>query len=372
MNETEESRRMISLDVLRGLDMIYLVSVATFLMPLLKTLGMKPDAIRFFCSHPWEGFAAFDIIMPLFIFMCGAAMPFALGKRLDETGRPTRAFWLHVLKRFALLWFLGLVAQGRLLELEPMTFSPFNNTLQTIAVGYLLTAAVMCIRPKVWLYAITALLPIAYAVFMACGADYGRETNIANLLEMRVLALICPDGSMAFKTNGYTWFATIPMFGFMTLCGYHATNVIRSGKRARVKVGGLAVGGALLLAAGLVAESCGIPCIKHVFTFSFTLQAMGWCVLLLDALYLLIDVLGFRRGWWLALLFGQTSLFAYMLGDIFAEIPKQAAVIFAVGLARRSGETIQPVVIGVVSFVLTVCALFVWREYRRQKRGGVS
>lgn len=360
--------RLNSLDVLRGIDMIYLVAVATFLMPLLKALGVKPDAIKFFCSHPWEGFAAFDIIMPLFIFMCGAAMPFALGKRIDEMGRPTRVFWFHVTKRFALLWFLGMVAQGRLLELDPMTFSPFNNTLQTIAVGYLLTAVVMCIRPKVWQHVITALLPVAYAVFMACGTDYGRETNVANLLEMRILALICPDGSMAFKTNGYTWFATIPMFGFMTLCGYHATNVIRSGKGAWVKVGGLAVGGVVLLFAGLVVELCGIPCIKHIFTFSFTLQAMGWCVLLLDALYLLIDVLGFCRGWWLALLFGQTSLAAYLLGDIFADIPKCAANLFSCGIARHCTIGLQPVLTGVVAFILVACALYVWRGFKRRVR----
>ena len=357
--------RLSSLDVLRGLDMIYLVSAATFLVPLLEAFGVKPDVVRFFCSHPWEGFAAFDIIMPLFIFMCGAAIPFALGKRMNEAGRPGKSYWRHVLSRVALLWFLGMVAQGRLLELDPMTFSPFNNTLQTIAVGYLLTAAVMCIRPKACQYAITTLLPVAYAVFMACGADYGQETNIANLLEMRVLALICPDGSMAFKTNGYTWFATIPMFGFMSLCGYHATNVIRSGKGAWTKVGGLAGGGIALLAVGLVAEACGIPCIKHVFTFSFTLQAMGWCVLLLDSLYLLIDVLGFRRGWWLALLFGQASLAAYLVGDIFVNIPKCAANLFTCGIIRHCTIGLQPVVTGIVAFALVTYALYVWRGFRR-------
>ena len=38
--------------------------------------------------HPWGGFALWDIIMPLFIFMCGAAIPFALTRRLDENAQP--------------------------------------------------------------------------------------------------------------------------------------------------------------------------------------------------------------------------------------------------------------------------------------------
>ena len=133
------------------------------------------------------------------------------------------------------------------------------------------------------------------------------------------------------------------------------------------KVGGLAGGGVALLAAGLVAESCGIPCIKHVFTFSFTLQAMGWCVLLLDALFLLIDVLGFRCGWGLALLFGQTSLAAYLLGDVFASIPLYAAKLFATGAVRGCGKDLQSALVGFVAFTLVVFGLRVWRVYRRRE-----
>ena len=46
------------------------------------------------------------------------------------------------------------------------------------------------------------------------------------------------------------------------------------------------------------------------FTVSFTLQAMGWCFLLLDLFFVLIDVQGIRQGWWLLILCGQTSLAA--------------------------------------------------------------
>jgi len=356
-----------SLDVLRGLDMLYLVSSATFLVPALTALGASKETQMFLCGHPWEGFTAYDIIMPLFIFMCGAAMPFALGKRMDA-GRPTGAFWRHVLARFALLWVLGLVAQGRLLEFDIMTFSPFNNTLQTIAVGYLLTAAVMCVRSAGWRYAITAALPVAYAAFMACGADYGVDTNAAIVLERKILAPMCPAGSLALKTNGYTWFATVPMFGFMALCGFHATNVIRSGLGAGRKVGALAVAGVSLWILGRIALACGVPSIKHVFTVSFTLQAMGWCVLLLDAAYLALDVLSLKRGWGLVLLFGQTSLAAYMLGDIFTDIPRHAATVFSTGALRQAGANAQAIAVGVLAFALIAFALYVWRGFKSRSR----
>ena len=41
--------------------------------------------------------------MPLFIFICGAAVPLALPRRLDAGGRPGLAYWRHVLGRVALL-----------------------------------------------------------------------------------------------------------------------------------------------------------------------------------------------------------------------------------------------------------------------------
>ena len=85
--ETKGSRLM-SLDVLRGLDMIYLMVSVSVMRPLLKLCGASEGTVSFWTRHPWEGFSAYDIIMPMFIFMCGAAIPFALGKRLDADGRP--------------------------------------------------------------------------------------------------------------------------------------------------------------------------------------------------------------------------------------------------------------------------------------------
>ena len=75
--------RLFSLDLLRGCDMLFLV----FLQPLLSTLDRLfkplghglPDCVMGQLTHNWGGFTAYDIIMPMFIFMCGAAIPFALG-----------------------------------------------------------------------------------------------------------------------------------------------------------------------------------------------------------------------------------------------------------------------------------------------------
>ena len=83
----EKKERLFSLDVLRGLDMLFLCVV----QPLIYTVCQawcwwdfeKHPVTRQF-EHFWGGFTAYDLIMPLFIFMCGAAIPLALPKRLDR------------------------------------------------------------------------------------------------------------------------------------------------------------------------------------------------------------------------------------------------------------------------------------------------
>lgn len=362
-----DKNRLMSLDVLRGADMLYLGVIYNLVISASGSFGFADRAAHPFMrqfDHYWGGFTVIDIVMPLFIFMCGAAIPFALFKRMDENGRPTVRYWRHVVSRVVLLWILGMVSQGRLLTLDPMAISPFNNTLQTIAVGYAITAIVICLGSRAWRVIAAVALAVGYAVALCAWGDYGRDSNLAQVFEQKVLSWMCPQGSRAFRTSGYTWFATVPMFGFMALCGFHATEIIRSGLGPWRKSVLLAVLGVSFLAVGWICELCGIPCIKHIFTLSFTLQAMGWCFLLLDFFYVLIDVLGFRRGWWLLVLYGQASLAAYMFGDIFACIVDGASKVFTVGMPRLVGTQAMPFVIKIMSAILLTYGLFVWRRFK--------
>ena len=141
-----DKNRLMSLDVLRGADMVFLCVVYQLVMGAAESFGFGDRALHPFMrqfDHYWGGFTALDIVMPLFIFMSGAAIPFALTKRMDADGRPTWRYWKHVLSRVFLLWLLGMISQGRLLSFDPMAISPFNNTLQTIAVGYVIAAAAL-------------------------------------------------------------------------------------------------------------------------------------------------------------------------------------------------------------------------------------
>ena len=80
---TGKSKRLLSLDVLRGLDMFLLTVIGPFVWALDKSFGLPKGVLAQF-DHAWGGFTLWDIIMPLFIFMSGAAVPFAMKGRLED------------------------------------------------------------------------------------------------------------------------------------------------------------------------------------------------------------------------------------------------------------------------------------------------
>ena len=358
--------RLFSLDLLRGLDMFLLAVVGPFADALRKTTPL-PDCVVGQFHHNWGGFTLWDIIMPLFLFMCGAAIPFALPKRMDN-GRAGLRYWRHVAARVALLWVLGMVAQGRLLSFDAHLINPFNNTLQAIASGYLVAAAVLCIPSRKVRIAVPFLLAAAYAALLHFGGDYTPDGNAATRIEYWILPRITPDGSkaLALADPGYSWWATIPMFGVMTLCGMAATDILLSHATPSRRLGRLLALGAALLAGGW-ALTPWIPPIKHIFTLTFTAQAMGWSCLALGALYAVADILRLRRGTWLFLLFGQTSLMAYMCHEfwpVFTAFGNQ----FAAGAEHLLGESAVPLAVWLAASALLVTVLHVWRQSRQCRR----
>lgn len=369
----EKSDRLFSLDALRGLDMLFLCVVQPIIMVTAYGFGFADTQAHPFMrtfDHHWGGFTAYDLIMPLFIFMCGAAVPFALPRRLNAEGRPTVAFWRHVLSRVALLWVLGMVSQGRLLEFDITRLSPFNNTLQTIACGYLIAAIALLIRRRWLQIALPFVLAAAYGLALAVDGDYSPDGNLAIRFESWFVHLVMPAGNRAFEIADphYTWWFTIPMFGAMTLCGMNATLLLRSNRTPWRKAATLGALGAALEIGGLLLESLGVPCIKHIFTVSFTAQAMGVSMLLLAALYVITDIWRFRRGWWIVTLYGQCALAAYLLGDIFRGIPDAASKAILGGLSRRIGGPWGGIVIQLGLAAALTFALAVWREFRKVSR----
>ena len=78
-----ENKRLLSLDVLRGLDLFLLVALQPVLVAVLRQLDCEAlnTTLLYQLDHAqWEGVRAWDMVMPLFLFMSGVTMPYSLPK----------------------------------------------------------------------------------------------------------------------------------------------------------------------------------------------------------------------------------------------------------------------------------------------------
>lgn len=299
--------RLQSLDILRGLDLFLLVG----LQPVLISVGQH-------FSHPawqllmhqldhevWIGFRFWDIVMPLFLFMTGAAMPFSFSKYL-RGDLPMSHAWCHVAKRVIVLWVLGMVVQGNLLSLRPDTWLWYTNTLQAIAAGYLISAVLLLccnLRMQLWL---TLGLLLCYSIPMSAIGDWSVDHNFAARIDNMILGTMRGDIT-------YTWIWSSLTFGVTVMLGTFASRIIRHhGPHATVRL--TAIGCALIAVALL--WSFETPVIKRIWSGSMTLLSGGICFLLMALTHLWVDIKHHTTGLQWLKIYGMNSITAYILGEV--------------------------------------------------------
>jgi predicted acyltransferase len=302
-----------------------------FLGPVLRAFcKLYPDGTAWL-SHQlqhasWEGFVLWDIIMPLFLFMSGITIPFSMAKYRDGL-KPDGKFYLKLLRRFCLLFLLGWIVQGNLLDFDWKTFHPYANTLQAIAVGYVVSALLFVhFRPR-WQIVAAVVLFAAYWIAFACtGMNLNKQDNIAMVIDKAVLGSHrdgvrwAADGSWRFgKSYQYTWILSSLNFAVTVLLGCFAGQMLRKERRSPAgRAVLLAVTGAALVAAGL-AVSPFFPIIKKIWSSSMTLYSGGICFLLVALTYYIVDVRGWHRGLdWLKI-YGMNAITAYCAGELMMQ-----------------------------------------------------
>jgi predicted acyltransferase len=319
MTKTSTTERLAAIDVLRGFDMFFLVGAGDVLRRFFEAFHSdSASGILYQLDHvEWTGFTAWDIIMPLFLFTSGLSMPFSFSKFLRQ-GNTKAGLYLKILKRFALLFLLGWIAQGNLLDLNPATFHVYCNTLHAIASGYLITALIVLNvhRLKAQIGAGAALLLAYWACLTFIpvpGAGAGIFTpdgNVAIHIDHAVFGRF-DDGTQ------YTWLLTSIAFAATVISGYFAGCLLKKPLTAEDKLKWLSVIGVALIAGGLL-WSWQTPVVKKIWSPSMVLLSSGICCLLLALSFLLTDKLKLT-GWWVTGLriFGLNSITAYMLHTTF-------------------------------------------------------
>jgi predicted acyltransferase len=327
--------RVVSIDALRGFDMFWIIGGQELVLAAAAAIsGSVPAWLDYQLEHvEWEGFSAWDLIMPLFLFVVGAAMPFSFSSQLAQ-GKSKGQLYLKMLRRAVILFILGMAVQGHLLDFDRSTLHVYCNTLQSIAAGYLV-AGVLLVNVGVVLQLVTtALLLVGYWLVMMY-VPFG--THLAGTLEPQANVAMAVDEFLLGRFRDgttYTWILSSMTFAATVLLGVQAGHVLRSRWASAAKFMLLVGLGLACLGGGwLWAERLHFPIIKHIWTSSMTLWAAGWSFLLLALFYLVIDVIGLTRWAYFFVVIGANAITAYVA---YHFIPfRDIAEGLAGGLARH-------------------------------------
>ena len=138
----DKRQRILSIDALRGFDMLWIVGLGTFVGHVGLALGTPfGNALAGQMEHAfWEGLNFFDMIFPLFVFLAGASWPFSLDSQRRK-GATDGHIALRILKRFLILFALGLV-YGNFFKFD-FAHLRFNSVLGRVGFGWAVASATL-------------------------------------------------------------------------------------------------------------------------------------------------------------------------------------------------------------------------------------
>jgi len=350
MKNTPEKKqeRLLSLDALRGFDMLWIAGGEYLIVALAALTGWP--TLQWAAGQmehvEWEGFRFYDMIFPLFLFIAGASMPFSIVKR-QQRGESMRSIYLHLFKRLFLLILLGLIYQGILqFDFENQRYA---SVLARIGLAWFFAAVIVLntsIKGQVYWFIGIMLTYWALMKFVPVpGFGAGvltPEGNLGAFIDQKLL-----PGSLCCYTYGDNEgiISTFPAICTALLGTFTGHLLIsKNGKLNGLKKG------LIILAAGIVSLAVGklwslnFPIIKNLWTSTFVLYAGGWSMILLSVFYLVIDVWGFRKWTLPFVVIGMNSITIYMLNSGIIDFEKMGKYFFG-GLASLFTEPVQPVIL---------------------------
>jgi predicted acyltransferase len=352
--------RLVSLDALRGFDMFWITGGGLVMMLLAQTAG-NHTLLEQFDHQTWNGFHFWDLIFPLFLFIVGAAIPFAFAKRLDSGAAP-RSLHGHIVRRSLALFAVGIFLAGGL-KRTSLADLRIAGVLQRIAVCYLAAALLYLhvnVKKIAWLsagillgyWAVMALVPVP-----GSGAGiYLPDRNLANWLDLRYLPGRMYQGTWDNEGIISTFPAVVTC-----LIGVLAGCWLRTPGTGTHKTVALAVSGVVSLCAGWV-WNLGFPVNKLLWSSSYVLVAAGWSLLLLAAFYWVLDVKKWRRWSFPFVVVGANAIGVYAF-EGFINFSDVAARLAGGNVAAMFGPY-SAVWLAAVTYLL-IWGLLYWLYKRR-------
>jgi predicted acyltransferase len=332
-----QSRRLLSLDALRGFDMLFIMGLSHLICSVCELFPSGADSYLWqTMKHAsWDGLYHHDTIFPLFLFIAGVSFPFSYAKQCEGGASRKKVYW-KIIRRAVTLIALGVVYNG-------FFKCQFDNlricsVLGRIGMAWAL-AALLYVNFSAKVRAVIAGAVLIGYWLLICyvpapdaegAAALSMEGNLVGYVDRMVTpgrllrkGLFDPEGLLSTVPAVVT--AMLGMFAgeFVrkdNLPAVRRTAEEGSGRQERFSVGtrkagymGLAALG--MLAVGLV-WSLVFPINKALWTSSFVLVVGSYSLAMFALFYYIIDVRGWQKWCIPFSVVGLNSITIYMAQKI--------------------------------------------------------
>jgi len=374
--------RLGSIDAYRGLVMFLMMAEVLELRKVAHAFSGS-QFWSFLAHHQshveWAGCSLHDLIQPSFSFLVGVAVPFSIASRIAQ-GQSRFRMLAHAAFRAIVLVLLGVFLRSMY---KKETYWTFEDTLSQIGLGYV-PLFLFGFTKQRWQWAVLVVILVGYWAAFAlypipADFDYqkygvpanwqfhytglaehwNKNSNVAWAFDRWFLNLFPRPQEFLYNSGGYATLSFIPTLGTMIL-GLIAGGWLKMAGSPWKKVVWFILTGAVLLGAGLAAHEYGLcPCVKRIWTPSWTLYSGGWCFFVLSGFYAVIDAGGLVAWSFPLRVIGANSIAAYLLAHgPNGFIVRSSHIHFGDACFDIFGKAYEPFVAGATVLVIEWLVLY--------------
>ena len=363
-----KNQRLMSLDALRGFDMLFIMGFSGLIA---KLCALAPGDITNEIANQmghvaWDGLAHHDTIFPLFLFLAGVSFPFSLANQ-RKTGATSWDIHKKILRRMFMLILFGLIYNG----LFQLNFAELRcaSVLARIGVAWAIAAILFVhfsLRTRI-IIATTILLGYGWLSVAVAAPDVpgGDPLSMEGCLVGYIDRLFLP-GRLLYNNGNFDpegLLSAIPavvtaMLGIFTGELIRIPNEKISGnqKTTWMLIGALVLGIIAWAFEGI------LPINKQLWSSTFVCAVGAYSLAMMALFYYIIDVRGWQKWTFPFRIIGMNSITIYMVQRIvnFGGISR----FFLGGIAGLCNEQ-WGAVINAAGFVM-VGWLFLYFLYRQK------
>ena len=327
-----EKKRLLSIDTLRGMDMLLIMGLSTLIVNL---CNLFPGGSDFWLARQmhhvaWDGLTIMDMVFPVFLFIAGLSFPFSYASQVEK-GRTSWEIHRKIFVRCLVLIALGIVYNGFFNLKFPQRYA---SVLGRIGLAWMFAALLYVHgKPKTRIIIATVLL-VGYGLLITfvgapdAPAGAGPLTK-DGCLNGWVDRLLLPGRLHNGNFDPEGLLGVIPAT-VTAMLGMFTGEFIRlpeekysGGKKTLLMLGAATA----LIAAGLL-WSLSLPLNKKLWTSTFVLVVGGISVALYALVYYIVEVKGHTEWTFFFRVIGLNSITIYLLQQM---VPFQEVTRFFLG-----------------------------------------